>query len=51
MVGESTGLLKGGAKPAIFEPEEGKTVKFSDVHGVEEAKNVGHPVTVSIFIG
>ena len=51
MVGESTGLLKGGAKPAIFEPEEGKTVKFSDVHGVEEAKNVGDSVTTWISIG
>jgi ATP-dependent Zn protease len=40
MVMENTGLLKAGTGPAEFEPEEGKTVKFSDVHGVEEAKNV-----------
>lgn len=39
MVMESTGLLKAGPGPAEFEPEEGKVVKFSDVHGVEEAKN------------
>jgi ATP-dependent 26S proteasome regulatory subunit len=35
---ENTGLLKAGPGPAEFEPEEGRTVKFSDVHGVEEAK-------------
>ena len=40
MVMENTGLLKAGPGPAEFEPEEGKVVKFSDVHGVEEAKNV-----------
>jgi len=40
MVMQSTGLLKAGRGPAEFEPEEGKVVKFSDVHGVEEAKNV-----------
>lgn len=39
MVMENTGLMKAGAGPAEFEPEEGKTVKFSDVHGVAEAKN------------
>lgn len=42
MVMENTGLLKAGPGPAEFEPEEGKVVKFSDVHGVEEAKNVGY---------
>ncbi|WVR08714.1 hypothetical protein IAU60_005772 [Kwoniella sp. DSM 27419] len=39
MVMENTGLLKAGPGPAEFEPEEGKVVKFSDVHGVEEAKS------------
>ncbi|CAD6578254.1 MAG: hypothetical protein TREMPRED_002141 [Tremellales sp. Tagirdzhanova-0007] len=39
MVMENTGLLKAGPGPMEFEPEEGKVVKFSDVHGVEEAKN------------
>lgn len=39
MVMENTGLLKAGPGPAEFEPEEGKVVKFSDVHGAEEAKN------------
>ncbi|KAL7422934.1 i-AAA protease yme1 [Cryptotrichosporon argae] len=38
MVMENTGLLKAGPGPTEFEPEEGKVVKFSDVHGVEEAK-------------
>jgi ATP-dependent metalloprotease len=38
MVMENTGLLKAGPGPAEFEPEEGKAVKFADVHGVEEAK-------------
>lgn len=42
MVMENTGLLKAGPGPAEFEPEEGKVVKFSDVHGVEEAKDVRH---------
>jgi ATP-dependent metalloprotease len=40
MLMENTGLLKAGPGPAEFEPEEGKVVKFSDVHGVEEAKSV-----------
>ena len=40
MVMENTGLMKAGPGPAEFEPEEGKVVKFSDVHGVEEAKGV-----------
>ena len=38
MIMENTGLLKAGPGPAEFEPEEGKVVKFADVHGVEEAK-------------
>lgn len=40
MVMENTGLLKAGPGPVEFEPEEGRVVKFSDVHGVEEAKAV-----------
>jgi ATP-dependent metalloprotease len=40
MIMENTGLLKAGPGPAEFEPEEGRVVKFSDVHGVEEAKSV-----------
>ncbi|KAJ7219269.1 ATP-dependent peptidase [Mycena pura] len=35
---ENTGLMKVGPVKAQFEPTEGKTVKFSDVHGVDEAK-------------
>jgi len=42
MVMENTGLMKAGPGPAEFEPEEGKVVKFSDVHGVEEAKGVSN---------
>ena len=40
LVAENTGLLKAGSQPMEFEPEEGKVVKFSDVHGCEEAKTV-----------
>ncbi|KAJ7452414.1 ATP-dependent peptidase [Mycena galericulata] len=35
---ENTGLMKAGPSKAQFEATEGKTVKFSDVHGVDEAK-------------
>ncbi|EJD05932.1 ATP-dependent metallopeptidase Hfl [Fomitiporia mediterranea MF3/22] len=35
---ENTNLLKTGPRAAEFEPMKGKTVKFSDVHGVDEAK-------------
>jgi ATP-dependent metalloprotease len=50
MVMENTGLMKAGPGPAEFEPEEGKVVKFSDVHGVEEAKTVSpHVFPVVIF--
>jgi ATP-dependent metalloprotease len=44
MVIENTGLLKAGKGPNEFMPEEGKVVKFSDVHGVEEAKSVSRIV-------
>lgn len=37
---ENTGLLKAGPGPVEFEAEEGKVVRFSDVHGCEEAKAV-----------
>ncbi|KAF8894613.1 ATP-dependent peptidase [Infundibulicybe gibba] len=36
---ENTGFMKAGPKQSQFEPAEGKTVKFSDVHGVDEAKD------------
>jgi ATP-dependent metalloprotease len=32
--------MKAGPAKAQFEPTEGKVVKFSDVHGVDEAKEV-----------
>lgn len=37
---ENTGFMKAGPRQSEFEPTEGKTVKFSDVHGVDEAKDV-----------
>ncbi|KAF8582330.1 ATP-dependent metallopeptidase Hfl [Ramaria rubella] len=36
---ENSGLLKTGPQTAEFEAVQGKTVKFSDVHGVDEAKD------------
>ncbi|GLB34957.1 putative peptidase family M41 [Lyophyllum shimeji] len=41
---ENTGFMKAGPKQNQFEPAEGKTVKFSDVHGVDEAKDELHDV-------
>ncbi|KAI0082664.1 ATP-dependent metallopeptidase Hfl [Panus rudis PR-1116 ss-1] len=35
---ENSGLMKAGPRQAEFEPSEGKTYRFSDVHGVDEAK-------------
>ncbi|KAM6500525.1 ATP-dependent peptidase [Amanita muscaria] len=35
---ENTGFMKAGPKQSQFEPTEGKTVNFGDVHGVDEAK-------------
>lgn len=35
---ENTNLLKTGPRAAEFEPMKGKVVKFSDIHGVDEAK-------------
>lgn len=35
---ENTNLLKAGPRTSEFEPVQGKIVKFSDVHGVDEAK-------------
>lgn len=32
--------MKAGPRQSQFEPAEGKTVKFTDVHGVDEAKDV-----------
>lgn len=36
---ENSGLMKAGPHQAEFEPVQGKTYKFSDVHGVDEAKD------------
>lgn len=37
---ENSGIMKaGGASQTQFEPSDGKVVKFSDVHGVDEAKD------------
>lgn len=35
---ENSGLLKAGRQSMKFEPQTGSGVKFSDVHGVDEAK-------------
>jgi ATP-dependent metalloprotease len=32
--------MKAGPRSTQFEPVQGKIVKFSDVHGVDEAKDV-----------
>lgn len=39
LVLENSGLMKAGSQPMEFEPEDGKTVKFDDVKGVDEAKH------------
>ncbi|KZT68122.1 ATP-dependent metallopeptidase Hfl [Daedalea quercina L-15889] len=36
---ENSGLMKAGPRQTEFEPQQGKTYKFSDVHGVDEAKD------------
>lgn len=36
---ENSGLLKAGPRQAEFEPLQQKTVRFSDVHGVDEVKD------------
>lgn len=40
---ENSGLLKAGRQSMKFEPQTGSGVKFSDVHGVDEAKEVCCP--------
>ncbi len=37
---ENTAVIKAGSRTSEFQPQEGKTYKFSDVHGVDEAKDV-----------
>jgi ATP-dependent metalloprotease len=41
MMLENSGVMKAGPAQKQWEPATGKTVKFSDVHGVDEAKEVG----------
>ncbi|KAL1717527.1 P-loop containing nucleoside triphosphate hydrolase protein [Schizophyllum commune] len=36
---ENSGLIKAGPSFSVFEPNPDKPVKFSDVHGVDEAKD------------
>ena len=43
---DNSGLVKAGPRQAEFEPAPGKTYKFSDVHGVDEAKEVRGPHTI-----
>ncbi len=40
MMLENSGVMKAGPAQKQWEPATGKTVKFSDVHGVDEAKEV-----------
>jgi len=40
--------MKAGPRQSQFEPTEGKTVKFSDVHGVDEAKDVCLSLTLNL---
>ena len=47
---ENSGLMKAGPRQSQFEPSEGKSVKFSDVHGVDEAKEVSTIFTSSARI-
>jgi hypothetical protein len=42
--------MKAGPRQSQFEPSEGKSVKFSDVHGVDEAKEVSTIFTLSARI-
>lgn len=44
---ENSGFMKAGPRQAQFEPTEGKVVKFSDVHGVDEVKDVYCILSVS----
>lgn len=44
---ENSGLMKAGPRQTEFEPQQGKTYKFSDVHGVDEAKDVCYASTPS----
>lgn len=46
---ENSGLMKAGPRQAEFEPQQGKTYKFSDVHGVDEAKEVRNPSRYLFF--
>lgn len=45
---DNTGFIKAGPKQSEFEPQPGKTVKFSDVHGVDEAKEVSVRMRVTV---
>jgi len=43
--------MKADPRQSQFEPSEGKAVKFTDVHGVDEAKEVPPGlVTVSSYL-
>jgi ATP-dependent metalloprotease len=37
---ENSGLMKTGPRTPEFEPLQQKSVRFSDVHGIDEAKQV-----------
>lgn len=46
---ENSGLMKAGPRQAEFEPAAGKTYKFSDVHGVDEVKDVSVFIQLQIW--
>lgn len=40
--------MKAGPRQSQFQPSEGKAVTFADVHGVDEAKEVGGTFHISL---
>lgn len=48
---ENSGLMKNVPRQSQFEPTEGQIVKFSDVHGVDEVKDVSNTRNVlTLFV-
>lgn len=50
---ENSGIMKAGPRQAQFEVTDGQVVKFSDVHGVDEAKeasDIVHRVSISQYL-
>lgn len=47
---ENSGLMKNAPRQSQFEPTAGQIVKFSDVHGVDEVKDVGTKKLLSTLL-